>query len=317
MIILKIQLWGNWFSYKSQEKMKNITKINCKYLPALSQIFSPIVMDNLAQSNNSSYLSEVCQNSGLVEQIDLAMSLGQFFDWLYNILFYNYRNEYIYKNVITNKILLGKHSLNTSHMLSEFRVGKCKADVVIINGTSTVYEIKSEFDSFSRLENQISAYLQIFDHINVITTNLQANKLKTMLPEEIGILVLTDRNTISTIRKSKSNKKNINQTTLFDSLRKNEYLEIINEYFGTIPDVQNTKIYRECKKLFSKIPPERAHELTIKVLRKRSNIKVLSQFIHQAPSSLSAYAMSICEEKKKMQVLMSRLSLSIESLLIT
>lgn len=48
-------------------------------------------------------------------------------------------------NVIANKILLGKHSLNTSHMLSEFRVGYNKADVVIINGTSSVYEIKSEY----------------------------------------------------------------------------------------------------------------------------------------------------------------------------
>ena len=296
--------------------MKTTVKIDNKYFPALSRIFTPIVIENITKKNNSSYLAEVCKNCGLVEQLDLKMPLGQFFDWVYDFLFYNYRNEYIYKNTIANKILLGRHSLQTSHMLTEFRVGKCKADAVIINGTSNAYEIKSEFDSFSRLEKQILTYMQIFDHVNVITSNSQANKLNTILPEKIGILVLTDRNTISTIRKSKSNKKNINQNILFDSLRKNEYLEVILNYYGYIPDVQNTRIYKECKKLFSKITPEIAHELAIKVLKKRSNNNALNNFINNAPASLSAYAMSISEEKKKLQALIPRFSLNLESLFV-
>ena len=224
----------------------------------------------------------------------------------YNFLFKNYRNEYIYKNVIANKILLGKHSLNTSHMLTEFRVGKCKADAVVLNGTSTVYEIKSEFDSFARLQNQIQAYLAIFDHINVITSVSQASKMGSILPDMAGILILTNRNTITTVRESKSNKRNTNPGILFDSLRKNEYIKITKEYFGVVPDVPNTQIYRKCKKLFSEIPPEIAHDLTIKVLRMRSKTKILQEFIKKAPSSLSAYAMSICNEKSKMQALMAR-----------
>ena len=297
-------------------KSISIPEINHKYLPALSRFFSPIVMENIAQNINSKYLAEVCLNSGLMKQIDPEMSLGDFFDWIYSILFTCYRNEYIYKNVITNKVLLGKHSLNTSIMLSEFRVGKCKADVVILNGTSTAYEIKSEFDSFSRLENQISVYLKIFDHINVITTILQASKLESILPDKIGILILNDRNEISTVRKSKSNKVNIDQNLLFDSLRKNEYLEIISEYFGDIPNVQNTLIFKECKRLFNKIPPETAHDLAIKVLRNRSDVDALCQFISVAPSSLSAYAMSICEESKKMKNLIPRFSQKLGSILV-
>lgn len=282
----------------------------------MSRIFSPVVMDSLARKGHSAYLYEVCSNSDILEQIELSMPLSQFFDWIYNILFKNYRNEYIYKNAIANKILLGKHSLNTSHMLTEFRVGKCKADAVVINGTSTVYEIKSEFDSFARLESQIKAYFQIFDYINVITSSSQATKLKSILPDAVGILVLTNRNTISTIRESKANKKNINLDTLFDSLRKKEYVKVVKEYYETVPNVPNTQIYRECKKLFCEIPPETAHDLTMNILLKRNNTKVLKEFITKAPSSLSAYALSICSEKAKLQVLMSKFTSNIGSVII-
>lgn len=151
--------------------------IPLNYLPALGKIFSPLVMNNLAENGSSGYLTEVCSNSRIIDQIDTTISLKQFLEDIYDILQKNYRYEYIYKNVIANKILLGKHSLNTAHMLTEFRVGKCKADVVILNGTSTVYEIKSEYDSFARLNQQIQAYLDIFDFINIITSNSQAEKL--------------------------------------------------------------------------------------------------------------------------------------------
>jgi hypothetical protein len=297
--------------------MKPEFKINQKYLYALSKVFSPMVMDSLALKGNSRYLSEVCLKSGLLEQIDFSNTLGQFIDWIYKILFKYYRNEYIYKNVLAKNILLGKHSLNTSSMLTEFRVGYCKADVVIINGTSTVYEIKSEFDSFARLEKQVLTYLDIFDNINVITSGPQAIELKAKLPEYIGILVLTDKNTISTIRESKSNKDNINLGILFDSLRKNEYIKIIKEFYGTVPDVPNTIIYKECKGLFNNIPADIAHDLTFKILRERSDSITLKIFIEQAPRSLYAYAMSISDDKKKMEGLMSRFSLNIGSVLVT
>ena len=291
-------------------------EIDPKYLPALGRLFTPIVMDSLAQKSYSPYLSEVCINSGLLDKIDPTTTLGQFFEWVYNILFKNYRNEYIYKNVLANKILLGKHSLNTSQILTEFRVDRSKAGVVLLNGTSTVYEIKSEYDSFARLERQIQSYFEIFDYINVITSPLQAKKLDSILPDKAGILVLTNRNTISTIRKAKSNKENIKPEILFDSLRKTEYMRIIKEYYGTTPDVPNTQIYRECKKLFCKIPPDYAHDLTIKILKRRNNSKRLKDFIDKAPSSILAYAMSICNEKNKMQKLLNRFDNNINSLLI-
>ncbi|MFC1724256.1 sce7726 family protein [candidate division KSB1 bacterium] len=290
-------------------------EINHNYLPALSRIFSPLVLDVIAQKGKSPFLSEVCKNSGLIDKIDFATTLREFIDRVYNHLLKNYRNEYIYKNVITNNILLGTHSLNTTQILMEFRVGRCKADIVLLNGASTVYEIKTQYDSFTRLEKQIQAYFKVFEYINVITSPSQIPKLQSLLPEKAGILVLTNRNNISTIRKAKSNIENVIPHILFDSLRKSEYKKIVKEYYGTIPDVPNTQIYRECKKVFCKIPPVMAHNLTIQILKERNNTKGLKDFLNNAPSSVSAYAFSICNDRIKMQKLLNQFDNKIHSLI--
>ena len=294
----------------------NIThNINIDHLSSLSRIFTPSVMNPLALYGHSDYLTEIYSNSGLNDTLDTSLTLSSFLDYVYSLLKKYYRNEYVYKNAITNKILLGRHSLKTSKMLSEFRVGKNKADLVILNGVSTVYEIKSQYDSLIRLEDQINSYFQVFDYVNVITTSSQVEKIKTLIPEKTGILVLTQNNTISTIRKAKSNKENIDPDILFDSLRKNEYTKIIKTHYGYIPNVPNTKIHRTCKKMYSGIPLDDVHELTIKVLKQRDNSQYFNHFIKKAPASLSAYALSISGQKKKMQNLENLFNNKVHSIL--
>lgn len=288
--------------------------IPLNYLPAFGRIFSPLVMNNLAENGYSGYLSEVCSNSRIIDQLDKTTTVKQFLEDVYDNLQKNYRYEYIYKNVIANKILLGKHSLNTAHMLTEFRVGKCKADVVILNGTSTVYEIKSEYDSFIRLDQQIHAYLDIFDFINVITSNSQAEKLKHFLPQSVGLLVLNKNNIISTVKAAKSNIDNIKLEILFESLRKSEYTKVIKEYYGSLPVVPNATLFKVCKTLFCQIPKRVAHLQVVKVLRERTNSEALKKFLTTAPDSMTAYAMSICLEKTRMEQLIDRFELSVDSI---
>jgi hypothetical protein len=296
-------------------KMQTTFDINPNYLNALSRIFTPLVLDSVAEKGNSSYLTEVCSNSLLLNKIDVGLPFSDFLQKVYSFLFKNYRNEYIYKNVLANKILLGKHSLNTAQMLTEFRAGKCKADAVILNGTSTVYEIKSEFDSFNRLKNQLNAYMQVFDHVNVITSKQQAEKLLNVIPEMVGILIVTGRNTIFTLRESISNKKNIEPEVLFDSMRKNEYLKVIEKICGAVPTVPNTQIFKECKRLYSNTDPEVAHDLTMAELKKRIETKSLTNFLKNAPDSLSAYIISNANNGSRLQALAGRLTTNIGTIL--
>ncbi len=85
------------------------------------------------------------------------------------------RHEYIYKSALTHKVLLGMHSLQTASMINGFRVGDCKADVVILNGTATVYEVKSKRDSLTRLERQIATYATMFAKVYVIAAEGRIN----------------------------------------------------------------------------------------------------------------------------------------------
>ena len=224
--------------------------------------------------------------------LDPATPLREFFDLVYALLFRSYRNEYIYKNVIAQKILLGVHSLTTTCMLTEFRAGNCKADTVLLNGTSVVYEIKSAYDSIERLARQIAAYRQVFDNINVITSESQAEKVSAAVEEDIGLLVLTDRNTIRTVRGPASLKHSVQPSVIFDSLRRNEYEQIIGSHFGTVPRVSNARMYQACRDLFCTIPPKVAHDVMVAVLKKRGNSRGLHEFVASVPVSLKALSLS-------------------------
>lgn len=123
----------------------NITN---KSIIDLSKIFSPTILKELCSTGNSKKLRKILDELNLLYQVDLKKNLESFFNDVYKILLKNYRNEYIYRSIIIKKILLGIHSLNTAHLINECRVGNSKADCVILNGTSTVYEIKTQFDTF-------------------------------------------------------------------------------------------------------------------------------------------------------------------------
>ena len=110
-----------------------------KTSPVLSNsMFNKIIReDNVdsAQKRVSKYIS-------YNKDLKLA-TYYDFFEHLYGSMLKNYRSEFIYKNEIVNKILLGKYSLNTATVLNEFRIGKSIADLVMLNGTSVVYGNKN------------------------------------------------------------------------------------------------------------------------------------------------------------------------------
>lgn len=230
------------------------------------------------------------------------------FHFAFTYLSKNYRNEYVYKNAIAKNILLGKHSLNTSFMLQEVRVGSCKADTVVLNGTANVYEIKTELDSLDRLQHQIQTYLQVFDMVHVITFPGHSQKIQNFVPESVGLMELTKRNNISTIREAKSGKHEVSPAVLFDTLRKSEYQEIVREYYGEAPDVPNTQSYKVYKDLFIRINPARAHDLAVEQLKKRGNCVRLKNFIRDAPDYFKSLALNSSFSDQELEALKKLLS---------
>jgi hypothetical protein len=204
-----------------------------------------------------------------------------------------YRHEYIYKAALTHKILLGKHSLHTASMLTEFRAGECKADLVILNGTATAYEVKSERDSLARLDRQIIAYAQVFAQVYVIAAENHINAVFSSVPEDIGILCLNNRNQISTLRDAADRPERTSPAAIFDSVRTEEARMILLSQGVSVPTVPNTVLNSVLRQLFIKLDARKAHEGMVHVLKKTRNLLPLSELVTQLPHSLQAAALSV------------------------
>lgn len=224
-------------------------------------------------------------------KIDVSkIDLGSIFERTYKRLGIEYRSEYYFKNTIAIRRLLGRHSLNTSAMLSEFRVGKSKADCVIVNGKTTCYEIKSEFDTLNRLDKQLDDYLKIFDEVYVVCTAKNLKSVLSSTDEHIGVLELTSKNYLSEKRPAIHRQKPIDIDILARSLRKEEYLDLVYKVTGRTPNVPNSRLFKECLELLKSADPDKIATSFIEVLKeKRFND---SKLIKLLPSSLINAAIS-------------------------
>lgn len=265
--------------------------------PALARFFSSGVLRELAHTGHSATARRLSQQLHLIEQFGADMEVGDFYDAIFQRLIREYRHEYIYKNAIAEKILLGKHNLNTAFMLTEFRVDDCKADAVVLNGTSHVYEIKSEMDSFDRLDRQLTAYRKMFDFITVITTERLFKAVDERVPPEVGIRVLAEGGyqfKRGAYREAVSNKANVDPLVIFNSLQRPEYLRILKEELGvSLNHLPNTQVYGEARKHFVQLTSEAAHDKMVEVLKLRKQTRRLAEFIMEVPGSLKAASLSI------------------------
>lgn len=260
--------------------------VDLKYNSELSQLFSISHFSKIANQNNTEFLKKLYSKSGFSSQLSSVSTVQQSLTRLYKHLSVNYRTEYIYKNVIANEILLLKHGLKSSTILTEFRAIDSKADLVIINGTSSVYEVKSELDSLDKLQKQLNSYSLLFDNIYVVIHPKFLEKVKTIVPPHVGIILLSENLKLNEIKTAKSNKANICAEKVFESLRKTEYEQIIKKEIGDLPQLPNTKMFSKCKELFVKMPLDKVHKHFIEVLKNRNIYECQMKLVNKSPKSL-------------------------------
>ena len=246
-----------------------------------AKIFSSSYLSRLA-TGDFSLVNRVA--SELLSINPLQYSIVDIYERTYKELSKHYRHEYYYKNTIANKRLLGRHNLNTATMLSEFRVGNNIADCVILNGHSTCYEIKTEFDSLSRLTDQLNSYLRLFDKVNVVSDEKFIEAIANIIPKEVGIICLKKNNTLSTIREPEVITTPICPTLVMNSLRATEYKELVKILSGEVPNVGNIKMYSACQEIILQATPSILRDEYRKILKvSRKNNKKL---IENLPKSL-------------------------------
>jgi hypothetical protein len=292
------------------ERIPNLPE---RQLVAIGRFFSSAVMRELGRLGRSPLFTRLLRESCLDDLLTSDQPVSRIFDRGLEILSATgCRPEYVYKNAITRRILLGRHSLRSAVMLTEFRVGKCKADVAILNGTSTVYEIKSERDRLDRLAEQLAAYLQVFAQVNVIAGKNHVSQILKNVPEQVGVLVLSGRSSVSTIRAATEDVGRIVPATVFDSLQLHESTKILKRLGIHFPIVPNTQQHRVVRERFVTLAPHDLHTAMIEVLRSTRSLAHLESLINALPSSLRTVALSTPLRNMDRQRLVSAMSTSIE-----
>lgn len=265
--------------------MRNRSQIRSEHFSSLAKIFSRASFSIFAKGRLSESATSILQHSGYLKAVDQNIKFKDFFDGLFDFLFDNYRCEFIYKTALTNDVLNQCHYAESA-FLSEFRVYNCLADLVALNGTSTVYEVKTALDSLDRLQRQLDAYRLVFDKINVLTFESQATKLKKTLPAHVGILYLADNGELVECKKAISNKENVDSGAIFDCLRVSEYTKILSNRLGEVTPVANGLRHQIYRNYFQEIPPSEIHDEMVNVLKNRVLKYPVPDTISSVPKSL-------------------------------
>ncbi|AIW21121.1 sce7726 family protein [Vibrio coralliilyticus] len=263
--------------------MTELTKLR-----SIASLFSTSAIKRLISEGTQSFID----SSGKLD-VNGCSSVGSIFDSAYSELLGSYRNEYVYKNAIAEKLIRGTHRFSRNcYFSTEFRVGNSLADVVVANGTTTVYEIKTEFDSFERLEGQICDYSKAFEYIHVVIPEKKLSDWELKIPKNVGITVLSNEYTLRERRPAASNIEHFDLETMFACFRRMEFIAAVENQFDYIPECKPVELKARCRELFLTLDPLVAHEEFLAALKCRQMRCEKIELLKNAPSSLTSALIS-------------------------
>ena len=154
-----------------------------------------------------------------------------------NIMFMNAEKI---KTIIINYLINGGLDFdihqNAIGLEVQFSKKQRHADMLIINSDLHALEIKSDLDDLKKLFSQIDDYSKTFNRVSVVLTPKHIDEARFILPQSIGILLISDRNSISVIRKAKT-RTNLDKESVLKFLSKNEICKLIN--------IKNNNLYTD------------------------------------------------------------------------
>lgn len=267
---------------------------NPTQLSAMTRLFSSAVFREMACKGRSPLFSRLLRLTDIADRCSNDATVGDAFDAAFGVLkTAGRRDEYIYRSALTHNVLMGTHSLKTACMLTEFRAGSCKADLAILNGTATVYEIKSERDSLARLANQVENYKRVFAKVVVIASEDHVAGVLDTVADDVGVMTLGPRYRISTLREAEDRPERICPATVFESLRATEAASMLKSLRIEAPDVPNTQRHTAMRVLFQNLDSAAIHAAMVKTLKRTRNLARLSDLVDRMPRSLHAATLSI------------------------
>lgn len=253
----------------------------------LARMFTRPVLTALARTGSTVPALSFLASTGVAARAK-GPAVMQLFERAFEDIRKHYRNEYVYKTAIANRIVFGRHSPRTAAMQVELQVGHSIVDVAVFNGTSTAYEIKTELDTTKRVNSQSADYLRAFDRVYLVTHPQFVQRFEKAVDARVGILALTRDENLSVVRPASSNAHSISQQTVLRMLRRSEYMAAAQQIYGPQPKLPSGLLFAHYEKLFTDMSAEHAHEALVRAMHARTTEPSYVEFISALPQSLRA-----------------------------
>jgi hypothetical protein len=131
--------------------------------------------------------------------------------------------------------LFRRYSTKSNALVLEeigIRHGAARIDFLVINGLLHGFELKSDKDNLSRLENQIQIYSSVLDRVTLVVGYRLADKALRMVPEWWGVkLVNSGKRGGIYFRDARTPKKNpsVDKNAVVKLLWQDEALQVLEE----------------------------------------------------------------------------------------
>lgn len=277
----------------------------------LSTLFTGKELYNFFVKDNYRYFFNIINEYFKNEKIYSCATYYDIIKDLYYKIYPNYRNEYFFKNLIANKIFLKESNLFESSYLSEFPIGNSVADVIIVNKSSKVFEIKTELDSPSRLKRQLEDYRKSFEQIYLVTHKKLKEKYLDLLPDDIGLYLISENLDVR-LEKYATLNLSLDFDTMFSFLRLSEMENIILHVYEALPKVRQVQKYKAYRILLRYLPINEFNTLWKSEISKRTKNKIKRVLKNGTlPSELTHWSLTKIKSHKDLDKVKTKFSESI------
>ena len=201
----------------------------------------------------------------------------------------SYQNEYVLKNEFLNKCLVEKVLNKDSIVFNELRLGNSIADLAIFNGVSKAFEIKTILDKECRLSSQIRTYKKIFNETYIIVPEQQVDKYLKFDNEVAVFSYDSNLNKFELVREATRNEV-IDIDVLMNVLHSKEYLSIVHNHFGIVPELNSFNQFDICKELISTIDYLELNDIFLETMKSR---KIYNSFFNKINSEFNQVSLSL------------------------
>lgn len=271
----------------------------------LSSIFSRSAFTDVLNYNDYSHFN------WLSSKYD-TLKCSTYFDLLnksYSLISKYYRCEYVYKNELI-KLLLKKYGTRNSVYFSEFRVGNSIADMVMFNGESKAFEIKTEYDTSRRLDKQMEDYKRFFDKCYIVVPKNRLEEYYNIVEPTTGIITMSRDNgriILKEVRSANQN-KHFDPEALISCLRTEEYKNITLSLGVSLDGVAGYDMYTFCYNVISQADSDKLRRFFLREVKKRKNNTAL---LRKYPMSIRQMMLSLNLPEDKANKLLEQLNINI------